>query len=280
MAKNDLAFATFETYRKILDSHWRPEIGNDIFEDVKYSRLAKIVDAKRFIKKKTHNNIVSVVRCAFEYGYRDHPETHNPASALKCFRLVKKDRRVPDSFTIHQAEALIAAIHRDWGEAQGDYDEFRFFTGLRPSEQIALRVEDCDLGQGKFMVNKARVMKRDKDRTKTGEDRIVELCPRARSAQASSRLASTAAAPGPHQSRGSLLPRQRPPDCRSESPLRPLALDSPSHAEVALSRALQRAPLLRELEPDAREEPALGREATRPQRADNARCLRRLDRGL
>ena len=66
MAKNDLAFATFETYRKILDSHWRPEIGNDIFEDVKYSRLAKIVDAKRFIKKKTHNNIVSVVRCAFE----------------------------------------------------------------------------------------------------------------------------------------------------------------------------------------------------------------------
>lgn len=57
MAKNDLAFATFETYRSILDSHWRPEIGNDIFEDMKYSRLAKIVDAKRFIKKKTHNNI-------------------------------------------------------------------------------------------------------------------------------------------------------------------------------------------------------------------------------
>jgi len=179
MAKNDLAFATFETYRKLLDSHWRPEIGNDIFEDVKYSRLAKIVDAKRFIKKKTHNNIVSVVRCAFEYGYRDHPEKHNPASSLKCFRLVKKDRKTPDPFTIHEAEALIAAIHRDWGEAQGNYDEFRFFTGLRPSEQIALRVDDCDLGQGKIMVSKARVMKRDKDRTKTGEDRIVELCPRA-----------------------------------------------------------------------------------------------------
>jgi hypothetical protein len=26
----------------------------------------------------------------------------------------------------------IAAIHRDWGEAQGNYDEFRFFTSLRP----------------------------------------------------------------------------------------------------------------------------------------------------
>jgi hypothetical protein len=35
------------------------------------------------------------------------------------------------------AETLMAALDRDWGEAQGNYDEFRFFTGLRPSEQIA-----------------------------------------------------------------------------------------------------------------------------------------------
>jgi hypothetical protein len=40
------------------------------------------VDGKKGIKKKTHNNIVSVIRCAFEYGYRDYPEKHNPASAL------------------------------------------------------------------------------------------------------------------------------------------------------------------------------------------------------
>jgi len=74
---------------------------------------------------------------------------------------------------------LIAAIHRDWGEAQGNYDEFRFFTGLRPSEQIALLVTDCDLTQGKIQITKARVAARDKDRTKTSEDRLVELCPRA-----------------------------------------------------------------------------------------------------
>jgi integrase len=65
---------------------------------------------------------------------------HNPALALKCLRITKKDRPPIDPFTIQEAEALIAAIHREWGEAQGNYDEFRFFTGLRPSEQIALRV--------------------------------------------------------------------------------------------------------------------------------------------
>jgi len=50
---------------------------------------------------------------------------------------------------------------------------------MRPSEQIALTVSDCDLVQGKVLVDKARVMRPDKDRTKNYEDRIVELCPRA-----------------------------------------------------------------------------------------------------
>jgi hypothetical protein len=40
-------------------------------------------------------------------------------------------------------------------------------------------LSECDVGEGKILVNKARVMRRDKDRPKTGEDRIVELCPRA-----------------------------------------------------------------------------------------------------
>jgi integrase len=178
MAKNDLAFATLDSYRKILDSIWRPEIGMQGFESVKYSTMVKIADA-RSISKKTYNNIISPLRCAFDYGYRDHPEKHNPATGLKGFRITKKDRPVVDPFTVEEAEALIAAINRDWGEAQGNYDEFRFFTGLRPSEQIALRVTDCDLVQGKISVTKARVMARDKDRTKTSEDHLAELCPRA-----------------------------------------------------------------------------------------------------
>jgi hypothetical protein len=72
-------------------------------------------------------------------------EEHRKGSNLLAF-----DRRT-DPKLIHQvifsmpAEALIAAIHIDWGEAQGNYDEFRFFTGLRPSEQAALLVDDCDL---------------------------------------------------------------------------------------------------------------------------------------
>jgi integrase len=155
MAKNDMAFVTVDGYRKMLKQVWRPKIGNERFDKIRYSQLGKIADDYQW-SKKTYNNVISALRCAFEYGYRDFPKRHNPASALKCFRITKKDRPVIDPFSIHEAETLIAAIHLDWGEAQGNYDEFRFFTGLRPSEQIALLVTDCDLRQGTIKVTKAR----------------------------------------------------------------------------------------------------------------------------
>jgi len=53
--------------------------------------------------------------------------------------------------------------------------------GRRPAspQQIALLVTDYDARRGALSVTKARVLRRDKDRTKTQEDRYVELCPRA-----------------------------------------------------------------------------------------------------
>jgi integrase len=131
-----------------------------------------------FSNTEPDNNAISVIRCAYDYGYKDHPEKHNPASGLKCLRITKKDRPSVDPFTIEEAESLISRLHADWGEAIGNYDEFRFFTGLRPSEQIALLVTDCHLSKGIVSVTKARVLRRDKDRTKTQEDRNFELCPR------------------------------------------------------------------------------------------------------
>ena len=178
MVKNDMAFATYDGYRRILTNVWRPRIGKRLFEEIRYTELVKIAD-QHACKKKTYNNVVSALRCAFSYGYADYPEKHNPATGVRCLRITKKDRRPIDPFSIYEAEALIAAIHMEWGEAQGNYEEFRFFTGMRPSEQIELLVSDCDLAQGKVNITKARVMARDKDRTKTSVDRLIELCPRA-----------------------------------------------------------------------------------------------------
>jgi integrase len=130
-------------------------------------------------RKKTYNNGVSALRCAFAFGYKDHPEASDPAEGLDGFRITKKDRRKVDPFTLLEAERLIRGIHIEWGEAIGNDDEFRFFTGLSQSEQIALTTQDCDLEKGTINVHHVVVRGRAKDRTKTNEDRTGELCPRA-----------------------------------------------------------------------------------------------------
>jgi hypothetical protein len=61
----------------------------------------------------------------------------------------------------------------------GNFHEFRFFTGLRPSEEIALNVRDFDEAHGTLSVTTTRVYGVDKNTTKTHEDRVIELCPRA-----------------------------------------------------------------------------------------------------
>ena len=178
--KDDMAFSTLEGYREILDRVFRPEIGEESFKEVIYSRLAEVVaNNTKDTKKKTYNNITSAVRTAFKFGYKDLPGKSNPAVALPSFRITAKDRPKVDPFAIQDAELIIAASHRLHGEWYGNYEEFRFFTGLRQSEQFALEVGDCDLANGKISVTKAVVETQRKNRTKTNQDREITLCPRA-----------------------------------------------------------------------------------------------------
>lgn len=84
-----------------------------------------------------------------------------------------------EPFSIQEGERIIAESHAEFGEAHGNFKEFRFFTGLRQSEQMALRVGDCNLPKGTIRITKALVLGREKDRTKTREDREIHLCGRA-----------------------------------------------------------------------------------------------------
>ena len=178
VSRHDMATVTLTSYRRILEGIWRPELGPVRFLDVRYTTLAQIADRADWCKK-SYNNALSVLRRAFKFGYRDHPERHDPTRDLKGARIQRTDRPVIDPFSLDEAETLVAALRRDWGDAQANYDEFRFFTGLRPSEQIALRVSDFDSARRTLDVTKARVDGVDKNSTKTGDDRRIALCPRA-----------------------------------------------------------------------------------------------------
>lgn len=124
VAREDLPPSTLASYRQILNHTWRPRIGRMSFLSVRYSTLARIVDAQTH-RKKTYDNVVSVIKRVFEFGYRDHPEQRNPAAFLKCARIRRSDRPVIDPFTIEEAEVLVAALHHDWGEAKNPYRRWR-----------------------------------------------------------------------------------------------------------------------------------------------------------
>ena len=179
VANNDLAYSTFNSYRQAINRNWRPHLGEREFEAVLYSELIEIASTQGWKSKKRYNNCTSPLRSAFAFGYKDLPGKTSPAAGLECFKLTKKDRPTIDPFTIQEAEILIRGIHEEWGEPIGNYDEFRFFTGLRQSEQIGLRVNNCDLTKGTIKICESIVLKQDKDRPKINEDRTVELCPRA-----------------------------------------------------------------------------------------------------
>jgi len=180
VARDDLSATTLDWYTRGLNSTWRPHLERLPFLTIPYHTLCKIADSRQNWDKKTYNNNICVLRRAFAFGYRNHPHALNPALGLRYARLNARERPRPDPFRIQDAEMLIAAIHRDWGAAQGHFDEFRFFTGLRLSEELALTVRDFDPVRGTLSVTKARVKGVDRKCTKTRYDRLVELCPRAR----------------------------------------------------------------------------------------------------
>lgn len=89
VANGDLASATLTAHRQLLDTVWRPVLGPLPFVGVRYSRLIAIVNGKHWTKK-TYNNTISALRRAFDFGFEDHPELHNPARSLRSARMTKK----------------------------------------------------------------------------------------------------------------------------------------------------------------------------------------------
>jgi len=62
-AKEDLAAATLNSYRRVLNHVWRPALGQQLFHQVRYSALVKLADQRSW-SRKTYNNAISIVRRA------------------------------------------------------------------------------------------------------------------------------------------------------------------------------------------------------------------------
>ncbi len=246
---------TVATYRRVLDAFWRPKIGCVALLDMRYSTLVRIADEPAW-SKKTYNNTVSILRRAFRFGHRDPSGAHDPTVGLRSVRIRKREpppslTRSPFRMRRRSSPRSIrtGARHRATTTSFGS-------SPIAPSEQIALLVSDFDPTHGTLGVNKACVVGIDKDSTKTGEDRRIELCP-ARAPGLNRQLAlRDALAREGKISHGQLFFKATGEPIRNRqyahSRWRPNAC---SFTRYSLPQAVLRPPLLGQFEPDERRRP-------------------------
>lgn len=170
----DLQHSTADHYRQTLESYHFDDVRKLAARGFKFREL-KLLLAKLPKNAKTFNNVTSPLRMALEYGYRIKvigEPLHDDIDSRK------HQSPGPDPFSLEEVDYLLAKFK---DSAARDYFEFAFFSGLRPSEQIALQWAKVDLRSGRVMVDQALTRGQVKG-TKTGNTREVELNARAMAA--------------------------------------------------------------------------------------------------
>ena len=172
--KPELQHSTIHSYQQTIDSYHFDGVRKDLVGDFNFRALKRLL-ARLPANPKTFNNVASVLRQVLEYGYKAKILAEPLHEAIEMRRRQKPE---PDPFTLDEVEVLLGKMK---AEAARNYFEFAFFSGLRPSELIALTWSKVDLRSGTVMVDSALTRGRVKG-TKTSEVRKVELPGRARDA--------------------------------------------------------------------------------------------------
>jgi integrase len=131
------------------------------------------------LNAKTVTNDVTVLRRAMDMAVADHALEDNPVRHVGHQR---QQTLFPDPFTRDEVEAIIEYMTERYPAGVANCVEFKFFSGLRPSETTALRWADVDLERGRVHVHRAIVRGLEKNTTKTNTARHVQLNIRARAA--------------------------------------------------------------------------------------------------
>lgn len=175
---DEIAATTVQEYRNALTHYFVPAWRTAPAQDLSLRAVRLRIASTAWPSLKTRNNVVNALRGLLAYGFEIRALAENIAPHLKNAKGAAKPD--PDPLSLDEIENLLAVM-REIDPAGADYYEFAFFTGLRPSEQIALEWPKVDLVGSSVRVDAARVRAKDKD-TKTHQPRDVELLARPRSA--------------------------------------------------------------------------------------------------
>lgn len=189
LSARELEESTLSVYKRHLRRYWLMELGElmpkAISNEMVLRMLAKLATERlnektgktiKPLSRKTQNNILIPLRGVFELICKADKSITDPTDGIDNLKFQKAP---PDPFTPEEVDVILSVIHAGFDPLLENYFEFAFFAGLRPSEQIALLWDDVDLRSRTVLVRRARVIAKDKERTKTNREREVELNDRA-----------------------------------------------------------------------------------------------------
>jgi len=157
------------------------------FEDVTFTELTPpLLEAfrsyllqERGLALKSVSNIINasfraMIRDARTVDYGDQLIKEDPFSALTWPR-AKTGR--PDPFHEDERDAIVVYFKEKRPPHWHPFVYTLFFTGMRPSEALALRWGDIDLRRGEISITKSRYMHAEGATKTAGSERVIRMMP-------------------------------------------------------------------------------------------------------
>lgn len=165
------AATTLSEYENLLNSRWRPLYGNRPIAEITYEELALDVAEFPRMAAKTFNNVMTPARQVWGLAFKMKKVPENITLEIESR---KGQEPEPDPLLMSEVLQVIEHVDKHYGGAWRNYFELAFFTGVRPSEQIALQWTRVDLSREQIRIDQARVRRHNKA-TKTYKSRDVDL---------------------------------------------------------------------------------------------------------
>ncbi|MGO4608385.1 DUF3596 domain-containing protein [Variovorax sp. 2RAF20] len=159
--------STVHHYQQTIGSAYFDSVRDLLIEELDYRKLMSLT-ASMPANPKTFNNFATVLRQILAYAFKAKLIRESLHENITMRRMQKAQ---PDPFTLAEVRQLLACFDN---ERARNYYEVAFFTGLRPSEQIALRWRTVNLAAGQLTVTTALTRGKEKA-TKTSVVRTLEL---------------------------------------------------------------------------------------------------------
>lgn len=171
LAGQELAETSVKEYRNTLNRYFLPVFGERQIATITYEDISLHMAAANIASPRTFNNVMIPLRQVFAHALKAKKIA---VDVTRDINSRKGQKAKPDPLDTEEIGIVLEHIRANYDEQWHNYFEFAFFSGVRPSEQIALKWANVDLRREQIRIDAARVRAVNKG-TKTHGIRDIDL---------------------------------------------------------------------------------------------------------